>query len=111
MPKRGPRAITLYENKMIFSDGAIMEARIVIVPEAVQGSAHHLKYSLFYGRPGQRLVAYDNERPKGDHKHIGDREERYRFTTIEQLVSDFLDDVERNRGEPVTLPKRGGEGE
>jgi len=28
-----------------------------------------LKYSLFYGRAGSRIVGYDNERDKGDHRH------------------------------------------
>jgi len=50
---------------------------------------------LFYGRDGIRLVGYDNERGKGDHKHIGNREIPYRFMTVEQLVADFLADVER----------------
>ena len=48
---------------------------------------------------GQRLVGYDNERGKGDHKHILDIEKRYKFTSIEKLVSDFLSDVERVRNE------------
>jgi len=56
---------------------------------------HGLKYRLFYGRDGIRLVGYDNERGKGDHKHIGNREIPYRFMTVEQLVADFLADVER----------------
>ena len=31
---------------------------------------HGLKYSLYYGRPGERIVGYDNEWGKGDYKHI-----------------------------------------
>jgi hypothetical protein len=46
-------------------------------------------------RDGQRLVGYDNERGKGDHKHIGGREHKYRFTDIDTLVRDFLRDVEK----------------
>ena len=49
------------------------------------------------GRAGERLVGYDNERGKGDHKHIAGREQRYRFVSVEQLVADFLADVERVR--------------
>jgi len=60
---------------------------------------HGLKYRLFFGRGGQRLVGYDNEHGKGDHKHILDLEKRYKFTSIEKLVSDFLLDVERVRNE------------
>jgi hypothetical protein len=60
---------------------------------------HGLKYRLFFGRGGRRLVGYDNELGKGDHKHILDLEKRYKFTSIEKLVSDFLSDVERVRNE------------
>ena len=38
-------------------------------------------------------VRYDNERGKGDHRHLGDREDDYVFTTIEQLPADFERDV------------------
>ena len=61
-------------------------------------STHGLKYSLFYGYPGRRLVGYDNERRKGDHRHLDDRELRYIFVSVEQLVADFLADVRRMRG-------------
>lgn len=69
------------------------------VAEPVLGSAHHLRYRLFYGRPGERLAGYDNERGKGDHRHYGDIEEPYAFTTPEALIADFLADVRRLRGE------------
>jgi hypothetical protein len=64
------------------------------VPSPVPPSQHAFKYRLVFLRGGQRLVGYDNERGKGDHKHIGGREYRYRFTDIDTLVSDFLGDVE-----------------
>jgi hypothetical protein len=91
--KRGEKAVTLHENKVVLPNGATVELRIVRVPRPVKGSAHSLKYSLFYGRPGERIVGYDNERPKGDHKHIRGGETPYVFTTVEQLVADFLADV------------------
>ena len=69
------------------------------VPQPVLGSPHLLKYRLFYGKPGQRLVGYDNERGKGDHRHLEDQEQPYTFTTPEALVADFLDDVKKLRGE------------
>jgi hypothetical protein len=63
----------------------------------VAASVHRLKYSLFYGYPGRRVIGYDNERGKGDHKHLGDRQLEYHFTSVEQLVADFLADVHRER--------------
>ncbi|HEX3881831.1 MAG TPA: DUF6516 family protein [Stellaceae bacterium] len=59
--------------------------------------AYAYKYSLFYGSSGRRLVGYDNEPGKGDHRHYEDVEESYRFTTPEQLIRDFLADVRRIR--------------
>ncbi|MDO2777987.1 toxin-antitoxin system TumE family protein [Escherichia coli] len=42
-------------------------------------------------------MRYDNERGKGDHKHIGSQEVSTSFVTIEQLLADFLADVESIR--------------
>jgi len=52
---------------------------------------------LFYGREGERIVGYDNERAKGDHRHRDGVEEPYAFSTVENLVLDFLADVEERR--------------
>jgi hypothetical protein len=93
------RARRIFYDKLVYPDGAVLEMAIWHVPSPVPGSRHELKYSLFYGFEGQRLVGYDNERGKGDHRHIGEREERYRFTTPERLVEDFLTDVAVHRGE------------
>ena len=58
-------------------------------------SQHPFKYRLVFVRNGQRVVGYDNERGKGDHKHVGARQLDYRFTDIDTLVADFLRDVEK----------------
>jgi hypothetical protein len=87
------QAALLYHRKRFFDDGAILEMKLWSVPRTVPGSKHSYKYSLYYGHPGQRLIGYDNESGKGDHRHYGDIEAAYRFTTPEQLMSDFLADV------------------
>ncbi len=92
------KATLLFRERRLFDDGAIMEMTIWRVPTAVPPTTHGLKYSLFYGRPGQRLVAYDNERGKGDHRHLGSRELPYAFVSVERLMADFLADVGRVRG-------------
>jgi hypothetical protein len=91
---RHMRAVLLFRERRVYDDGAIMEMTIWRVPRPVPPTVHGLKYSLFYGRPGARLVGYDNERGKGDHRHVGPEEEPYRFTSVERLVADFLSDVE-----------------
>ena len=54
-----------------------------------------LQVPLGFVRDGQRLAGYDNERGKGDHRHLGERELKYRFTDVDTLVADFLRDVEK----------------
>jgi hypothetical protein len=93
------KAILAFHDKQVLPDGAIVEMTIWEVASPGVGSAHKLKYSLFYGVNGKRLIGYDNERGKGDHRHIEDRQERYVFKTVELLMADFLADVRRLRGE------------
>ncbi len=84
----------LYRYRRGFEDGAILEAVIWRVPRPMTGSTHPYKYRLFYGFPGRRIVGYDNERGKGDHRHLETTEEPYEFTTPEKLFDDFLADVD-----------------
>ncbi|MCL2829907.1 MAG: DUF6516 family protein [Betaproteobacteria bacterium] len=93
------KATLLFEDRMTYPDGAILEMRIWRLPECNEERSYGLKYSLFYGFSGERIIGYDNERGKGDHRHYREREEPYVFSTAERLVADFLDDVERERGE------------
>ena len=39
-------------------------------------------------------MRYDNERGKGDHRHIGEKEFAYVFVSVEQLLDDFENDVQ-----------------
>ena len=92
-----PKATLILHRKRRYDDGAILELKLWQVLAAVPGSAHLFKYSLFYGSGG-RLVGYDNEAGKGDHRHYGGREEAYVFTTFRQMLADFLADVRQLRG-------------
>lgn len=91
------RALLIFRDRQILEDGAIVEMIIWQVPAPVPPSVHPFTYSLFYGCPGRRVVGYDNERGKGEHRHLGEVEAAYRFTTVEALVADFLADVETAR--------------
>ena len=93
-----PSATLILHRKRLYDDGAIAELKLWLVPRAVPGSGHAFKYSLYFGRHGKRLIGYDNEAGKGDHRHYGDREEIYQFITPEQLLADFLSDVHALRG-------------
>jgi hypothetical protein len=84
-------------DKVVFADGAIQEIIIWRVPGPVRPSVPRFKYRLFYGFPGRRLVGYDNERGKGDHRHVACKEEPYRFRGWEDLLDDFFRDVAKLR--------------
>lgn len=71
----------------------IVEIVIWQVPAPVPPSEHPYKYRLVYVVDGKRVVGYDNERGKGDHKHLGDAEFPYSFISPQQLMADFLADV------------------
>jgi hypothetical protein len=43
-------------------------------------------------------VGYDNERGKGDHKHVAGIESAYAFVSLAQLLDDFRADVEAVSG-------------
>ena len=87
----------LYRQRLGFDDGAILEIVVWQLPTPVAGCSHSFKYRLFYGYPGQRLVGYDNERPKGDHCHRDGTEMSYTFLSPEKLIDDFLREVEERR--------------
>ena len=86
------KAVELFHSKEAFGAGFV-EIVIWQVPEPLPPSEHHYKYRLVYVVEGKRVVGYDNERAKGDHKHLGDRQEPYRFVNPRQLMNDFMADV------------------
>jgi hypothetical protein len=96
------KAKQIFYDKTVLPDGSIVEMTIWQLPKASSERTHGLKYSLFYGRNGLRIVGYDNERGKGDHRHVGEVETRYKFVSVDELVADFLADVERAMNEHDT---------
>lgn len=58
-------------------------------------SDHSYKYRLVYVVAGERLVGFDNERGKGDHRHVGDVELPYIFAGVDCLIDDFIQEVAR----------------
>lgn len=88
-------AVLLLDRKAVLANGAIVQIRVWRLPETSDERPHGLKYSLFYGRSGERIIGYDNEAGKGDHRHYRDREEPYAYTSLEALIADFERDVRR----------------
>jgi len=71
------------------------EAKVARLSEPLEGPDHPYKYSLALVVAGECILRYDNECGKGDHKHEGDVESTYAFTTLSRLLSDFKADVAR----------------
>jgi hypothetical protein len=77
--------------------GRIIEVVVWHLSEPLPGSNHPYKYRLFYGNvDGSCIVRYDNERGKGDHRHVADKEEPYTFSTLLRLIEEFEAETERN---------------
>lgn len=88
-------AVPVARAKEIRDDGSIVEIVIWELSEPLAPSAHRYRYRLYFGANGVSRVRYDNERGKGDHRHIGNDEYDYQFISLEQLLEDFKADVER----------------
>jgi hypothetical protein len=88
------KAVPLARTKEVRDDGAIVEVVIWELPEPPPPNTHSFKYRLFYGTPLEERVRYDNERGKGDHRHIAGRELDYVFVSVDQLLDDFERDVQ-----------------
>ncbi|MEO5862958.1 MAG: DUF6516 family protein [Burkholderiales bacterium] len=86
-------AVLIAKAKEVRDDDSIVEVVIWELPEPLPASAHRFKYRLYYSAAGVNRVRYDNERGKGDHRHLNEREENYVFTTIDNLLADFERDV------------------
>jgi hypothetical protein len=83
----------VYRTKDAFGQG-VVEIVVWRLTDPVPPSQHRFKYRLVYIVDGERRVGYDNERGKGDHKHLGDQEIPYRWVSPQQLMVDFWADVE-----------------
>ena len=69
--KRRAKAERVNYFKMRFPDEAILEYVVWKLPKPTAERPHGYKYRYYYGKDNKRLVGYDNESGKGDHKHIG----------------------------------------
>jgi hypothetical protein len=86
--------------KAIDEIGNIIEIKIWQLSEPTEDKPHGYKYSLVYVVEDTRVIGYDNAEGKGDHKHIRESVEPYKFTSLKELTQDFYRDIEQyKRGE------------
>ena len=91
------KARLIHRFKNITPEGDIIEAVIWKAPNPVKPSEHSYKYRMVYIVNGNRVVGFDNERGKGDHCHLDGIQRNYDFTTVEQLMADFIAEIEKRR--------------
>ena len=87
------KAEALVQERYILAEDAFVEIVIWRIPRALKGSSHQFKYRLALVIAGECVLRYDNEAGKGDHRHIGDVESTYSFSSYETLLADFWADV------------------
>jgi len=83
--------------KDVTPNGDILEVVVWKVPVPVPPTEHGYKYRAVYVVNGVRVVGFDNERGKGDHCHLDGKEVPYTFTSVEQLMEDFIAAVAARR--------------
>jgi hypothetical protein len=84
----------LLNERHILSEDAFVEMVVWRLPSPLTGSRHGFKYRLALVVGGRCVLRYDNETGKGDHKHEGEKETPYSFTTPQALLDDFWQDVD-----------------
>lgn len=98
-PLTPPRCVGIIANmeaelihsfKSVAASGEMTELVVWRLPQPVPPSTHCYKYRAAYIVERQRVIGFDNERGKGDHRHSDGQEFPYSFTTVEQLVEDFI---------------------
>jgi len=91
------KAELLIRERVVFPDGALAEMVVWRVPSPVPPGSHGFKYRLAYVVGGERILGYDNERGKGDHRHFKGAEALYEFVSVDQLLADFVAEVHEER--------------
>lgn len=89
------KATLVARTRIVYAENAFAELVLWRLPAPLAGSSHAFKYRLAYVVDDVCVVRYDNEVGKGDHRHFGDKESAYSFTTPEALLAAFERDIAR----------------
>jgi len=93
-------AILLRREKYVDADGDLVELVLWQVPRSA-AYPDGIRYRLAFVLAGttKPAVLYDNHYPKGHHRHRGAAQIAYPFSTVDELLVDFLADVHRAKVE------------
>ena len=89
------KARELIRRRTDVAENAFADIVVWRVSQPVPGSRHLFKYRLALVVDGECVLRFDNETGKGDHRHRGQHEEPYTFSSPRQLLTDFFDEIER----------------
>lgn len=92
------KARLIIHDKQTDEFGNTVEMKMWQVPVS-EHTPHGYKYSLVYIVASDRVIGYDNERGKGDHRHYEGQEAPYRFAGLRRLVERFQERYGRLQGE------------
>ena len=87
----------MLSERHVLSENTFVEIVVWRLQSPVAGSQHGFKYRLALVVNGCCVLRYDNEQGKGDHKHLGEDQIPYIFTTPRALLDDFWNDVDKRR--------------
>lgn len=87
----------MLSERHIVAANAFVEIVVWRLPTPLVGSRHSYKYRLALIVNGCCVLRYDNESGKGDHRHEGEKEIPYVFTTPQALLNDFWIEVDNWR--------------
>lgn len=91
------KATLIIEFKDVAEHGSIIQMIVWRLSVPVRPTEHGFKYRLVCAVDGVRIVGFDNERGKGGHCHLDGNEFPYQFSTVDQLIEDFIAEVEKRR--------------
>jgi hypothetical protein len=89
------KAVELFRQRIVYAENKFAELVLWRLARPLVGSTHSFKYRLAYVVNEVCVLRYDNEGGKGDHRHWGEKESDYKFSTPEKLLADFQHDIAR----------------
>lgn len=89
------KSTELLRQRIVYAENKFAELVLWRLAQPLAGSKHHFKYRLAYIVNEVCVLRYDNEAGKGDHRHWGEKETKYRFSDPETLLADFQHDIDR----------------
>ncbi len=85
----------LLRQRIVYAENKFAELVLWRLDQPLAGSRHSFKYRLAYVVNEVCVLRYDNEDGKGDHRHWGEKESAYNFSTPAKLLADFQHDIDR----------------